>query len=582
MCGPKPSYMDFAVPGKCNTREKLVACQVLRPLSVPEVAEDSSGNCSIQEADLGSQRRFQLAYGELKYFKPDVASSPKSNTRSVDDADRSTSVSPEAFTSVRSDEEKMKKTRRPQSDFEVPKGMSKSLNLINEDSLRPSLKKVVSKRRSKAAPSSPGVKLVTDLVIDSSLPGENDRNFPSVDNTDSSHDLSAYELDKVSANDDISCSSTSLDPNIHVSDHHHSPKTCQTEASILAKSLPDTIDHNKNAKIKEEVQVFVNSKRKFQHLLNSVSPSNYGLPTLEMSSSDPSFLVEGIDREISRDSEERRKCLINAAIGADVPRFKWGDLDAEDLEQIQVISSCGTTDSRSTTPRTTCEDFTSASMIPDFQEDALEEIGSDSQDLASPHVVREIQGFGSPETERVDIGTFAAGQQSEFPGFVVPKSDSQMERGCGAELQNPDMDLKDLCCDEVKDHVTVLLKLATPEDPKVDEASTGGHGMSGLALLTMGEMEVHVSPRAESADVEYVDTCVKSVDQVCSSVTDAEVNIIETNQTCNIPDDNGIELTGDSCDHTFPSILLYVKYQKWFIGQILTTQVKLLGLVLII
>ena len=571
MCGPKLSYMDSAVPGKGNIREKLEACQVLRPLSVPEVAEASSGSCSIQEADLGSQRRFQLAYGELKYFKPDVTSSPKSNTRSSDNAVRSKSVSPEAFASVRSDEEKMKKTRRPDSDFEVPKSMSKSLNLINEDSMRPSVKKVVSKHRSKVTPSNPGVKLATDSVIDSSLPGEHDRKFSSVDNTDSSHDLSSFELDRVSATDDISCSSTSLDSVTPISDRHHSPKMFQTEASILVKSLPDTIEHNKNANFKEEVQVVVNSKRKFQHLLNSESPSSCGSPILEMSSSDPSFLVEDIDREISGDSEERRKCLINAAIGADVPRFKWGDLDAEDLEQIQVISSSGTTtDSRSTTPRTTCEDFTSASMVADFQEDVLEDIGSDSQDLASPNVVREVQGFGPPETQRDDIGAFAAGQQSEFPGFVVPKSESQMEGGSGVELQNPDMNSENLSCDEVKDHVMVLLKLATPEDPKVDEASNGGHGMSGLALLTMGEMEVHVSPRAEnsiSGDVEYVDTGVKSVDQVCSSGTNAELNLIENNQACNIPDDNGIDLTGESFHHTYASFLLYVNYQKWFTGQ---------------
>lgn len=567
MCGPKLSYMDSAVPGKGNIREKLVACQVLRPLSVPEVAEASSGSCSIQEADLGSQRRFQLACGELKYFKPDVTSSPKSNTRSSDNAVRSKSVSPEAFTSVRSDEEKMKKTRRPESDFEAPKSMSKSLNLINEDSMRPSVKKVVSKHRSKVTPSNPGVKLVTDNVIDSSLPGEHDRNVPSVDNTDSSHDFSSFELDRVSANDGISCSSTSLDSNTPVSDHHHSPKVFETEASILVKSLPDTIEHNKNAKIKEEVQVVVNSKRKFQHLLNSESPSSCGSPILEMSTSDPSFLVEDIDREISGDSQERRKCLINAAIGADVPRFKWGDLDAEDLEQIQVISSSGTTtDSRSTTPRTTCEDFTSASMVPDFQEDVLEEIGSDSQDLASPNVVREVQGFGSPETQIDDIGAFAAGQQSEFPGFVVPKSESQMEGRSGVELQNPDMNSENLSCDEVKGHV----KLATLEDPKVDEASNGGHGISGLALLTMGEIEVHVSPRDDnsiSADVEYVDPGVKSVDQVCSSGTNAELNLIESNQACGIPDDNGIELIGESCDHTYASFLLYVNYQKWFTGQ---------------
>lgn len=566
MCGPKLSYMDSAVPGKGNIREKLVACQVLRPLSVPEVAETSSGSCSIQEADLGSQRRFQLAYGELKYFRPDVVSSPKFNTRSSDNAIRSKSVSPEAFTSVRSDEEKMKKTRRPESDFEVPKSMSKSLNLINEDSMRPSVKKVVSKHRSKVTLSNPGVKLVTDNVIDSSLPGEHDRNVPSVDNTDSSHDFSSFELDRVSANDGISCSTTSLDSNIPVSDHHHSPKIFQTEASILVKSLPDTIEH-KNAKIKEEVQVVVNSKRKFQHLLNSESPSSCGSPIPEMSSSDPSFLVEDIDREISGDSQERRKCLVNAAIGADVPRFKWGDLDAEDLEQIQVISSSGTTtDSRSTTPRTTCEEFTSASMVPDFQEDVLEEIGSDSQDLASPNVVREVQGFGSPETQIDDIGAFAAGQQSEFPGFVVPKSESQMEGCSGVELQNSDMNSENLSCDEVKDHV----RLATPEDPKVDEASNGGHGISGLALLTMGEIEVNVSPRDEnsiSADVEYADPGVKSVDQVCSSGTNAELNLIESNQACDIPDDNGIKLIGESCDHTYASFLLYVNYQKWFTGQ---------------
>lgn len=570
MCGPKPSYMDSAVLGKGNIREKLVACQVLRPLSVPEVAEASGGSCSIQEADLGSQRRFQLVSGELKYFKPDVTSSPKSNTRSSNNAVRSKSVSPEAFTSGRSDEEKMKKTRRPESDFEVPKSMSKSPNLINEDSMRPSVKKAVSKHRSKVAPSNPGVKLVTDNVIDSSLPGENDRNFPSVDSTDSSHDLSSYVLDRVSANDDVSCSSTSLDSNIPVSDHHHSPKTFQTEASILVKSLPDTIEHNKNAKIKEEVQVAVNSKRKFQHLLNSESPSSCGSPTPEMSSNDPSFLVDDINREISGDSEERRKCLINAAIGANVPRFKWGDLDAEDLEQIQVISSSGTTpDSRSTTPRTTCEDFTSATMVPDFQEDILEEIGSDSQDVASPNVVREVQGFGSPETQRDDIGAFAAGQQSEFPGFVVPKSEPPMEGGSGVELQNPDMNSENLSCDEVKDHVMVLLKLTIPEDPKVDEASNGGHGMSGLALLTMGDMEVHVSPRSEnliSADVEYVDTGLKSVDQECGSGTNAEVNHIENNEACNIPDDNGIELTGEGCDHTYASFLPYVNYQKLFTG----------------
>ncbi|CAM6076353.1 unnamed protein product, partial [Sphagnum tenellum] len=53
---------------------------------------------------------------------------------------------------------------------------------------------------------------------------------------------------------------------------------------------------------------------------------------------------EDMQTGISEDAEERRKSLVSAArasSSSSVPKFKWGDLDDEDLEQMQQVGGGG-------------------------------------------------------------------------------------------------------------------------------------------------------------------------------------------------------------------------------------------------
>lgn len=55
------------------------------------------------------------------------------------------------------------------------------------------------------------------------------------------------------------------------------------------------------------------------------------------SSSEVISLLSSPERESVEHAEERRKSLISAATAADVPRFKWGDLDDEELEHMEQM-----------------------------------------------------------------------------------------------------------------------------------------------------------------------------------------------------------------------------------------------------
>lgn len=129
------------------------------------------------------------------------------------------------------------------------------------------------------------------------------------------------------------------------------------------------------------------------------------------SSSQLSTLLDDSERDLAGDAEERRKSLVSAAVAADLPKFKWGDLEMEDLESMQVLSKNDMN-----------IDSKSAASSKEFQE----YVGLDVQEIALPYVDQEARRFGFPDGSE-QRAVFSLGQQTDFSGFDVPKPNSEEE-----------------------------------------------------------------------------------------------------------------------------------------------------------
>ncbi|KAG0561411.1 hypothetical protein KC19_9G062600 [Ceratodon purpureus] len=414
MCTPEFFIMesqDGNIVGGDTTGSELV----LKPLVVPEFIHFSE-NSPVQEADLGTHRRFDLAYGEVKYFKPDAVIT-KSSTRTLEDAVRSKSVSPKRCNCSKSHERRSEECRWPEEfDLAQPQSTARSVNIVTRTA-----DQLTSLNMEGEISSTPATS-VADNVVESPF-GEDDRNIPTPDMACGQDGSFSGTEEGSILDDDSSYLSTPLDSSTlctPVGESRDSP----TASFMMRNSLRESFSNSPERK-EEEVSMPVlmtaNSKRKFQHMLNSESGSNSGTSkSRDMSSGQLSTLVDDAERDIAGDAEERRKSLISAAIAADLPKFKWGDLDLEDLENMQVVSKNDlNTDSKS------------ATSSREFQED----VGLDAQEIASPDVVHEVRGFDSPDAGREHKAVFSLGQQTDFPGFVVPKPDLQQEAGVAVAVQ---------------------------------------------------------------------------------------------------------------------------------------------------
>ena len=78
-----PEFFIMESQDKNTVGGDATRCEVvLKPLVVPEFIHFSE-NSPAQEANLGNHRRFDLAYGEVKYFKPDLIISKSSNQNDI-------------------------------------------------------------------------------------------------------------------------------------------------------------------------------------------------------------------------------------------------------------------------------------------------------------------------------------------------------------------------------------------------------------------------------------------------------------------------------------------------------------------
>ena len=452
-------------------------CEVdLKPLVVPECVHFSE-NSPVQEADLGKHRRFDLAYGEVKYFKPDAVT-PKST---LEDTVRSKLVSSQRCNCSMSHEENGEECRW-QEDFDQgqSQSMARSVNLVAGTADQLTLINMKGERSSTPAT------CMVDNVVDSPFLGEDDRNLLAPDMA-GSRDGSVSGMEEGSIlDDDSSYLSTPLDssnPRTPVGESRESPTASFMKGSILRDDLSKNLER-KEGEGSKPVLVAANSKRKFQHMLNSESGSNSFTPkSQDMSSGQRSTLVDDADRDVAGDAEERRKSLISAAIAADLPKFKWGDLDMEDLESMQVVSKNDLN-----------IDSKSATSSREFQE----ELGLDAQEISSPDVVEGVLGFASPGVGREQIAVFSLGQQTDFPGFVVPKPVLQEEVGVATAVQTSP---EEISTGNEAENLLAISSIATNLGAAIviAEASCERKISSDLVILTMDEVQFRLSSIVDSS-----------------------------------------------------------------------------------
>lgn len=464
------SHDGIIVGGEGTGREV-----VLEPLVIPEfvhVCETSP----VQEADLGLLRRFDLACDEVKYFKPD-AIIPKPGTPTLESSVKSKSVSPKRCTCARLHDENSENCRWPEeSRLEPSQLTARSVNLLAENADQMIVLNGEGERSSTPTTS------VAEYVVDSPFLEEDGRNVSTLDVAGSRDGSSFSEIDEGSTMDDDSSNpSTSLDssnPCTPAGESRDSPIASFIPGNSLIENFSDNLELKEEKITKSSVLVAVNSKRKYQHLLNSESRSNSSTPkSREMSSSQLSILVDDDETDVAEDAEERRKSLISAAQAADLPKFKWGDLDLEDLDNMQAVSNNGNIDTK-------C----AATSFEEFHEDA----GLDAQEIASPDIEQELRGFDSLGGEKEQRSVFSPGQQTDFPGFVVPHSDLQEEVVAVAVRTS----IQEICTGNEGENLFAKSSEATKlgADNVVAEASCESQSSSGLAVLIMGEVDFRLSP----------------------------------------------------------------------------------------
>lgn len=443
-------------------------CEVaLKPLVVPEFIHCSEDS-PVQEADLGSLRRFDLAYGEVKYFKPETVIT-KSSIRTVEDTVRSKSVSPKRCNCSKAHECGCAE----EFDLGQAQSTARSVNLVRRTADPLTVMNVEGERSSTPATS------VAENMVDGPFLGDDDRNIPIPDMA-GSQDGSFSGMEEGSVlDDDSSYLSTPLDSSnlcTPVGDSRESPTASFIKGSSLREAFSNNLERNGEGS--KPVLVAANSKRKFQHMVNSESGSNSGTPkSRDTSTGQLSTLVDDSERDNAGDAEERRKSLISAAIAADLPKFKWGDLDMEDLESMQAVSKNDVN-----------IDSKSATSSREFQE----EVGLDAQEITSSDVVQEVRGFDSPDDGKEQKAVFSLGQQTDFPGFSVPRPDLQEEVGVAVSVQTLP---EEISTGNEAENPLVISSKATKLGAAIviTESSCERKISSDLAILTMGEVQFRLS-----------------------------------------------------------------------------------------
>lgn len=463
------SHDGIIIGGEGTVREV-----VLEPLVIPEfvhVREESP----VQEADLALLIRFDIACGEVKYFKPDTVI-PKPAAPTLESSVKPKSVSPKRCTCAKLHDEDSGNCRRPEEfHLEQSQLTARSDNLLAENADQLTMLSGEGERSSTPATS------VADNVVDSPFLEEDGRNISTPDVAGSRDGSSFSEIDEGSiVDDDSSNLSTSLDssnPCTPAGESRDSPTASFIPGNSAIETFSDNLELKEEKSSKASVLVAVNSKRKYQHLLNSESRSNSCTPkSRELSSSQLSILVDDDEADVAEDAEERRKSLISAAKAADLPKFKWGDLDLEDLDNMQAVSKNGNID-------TTC-----ATSFEEFREDE----GLDAQEIAPPDIEQELRGFDSLGGEKEQSSVFSPGQQTDFPGFVVPHSDLQ-EEVVAVAVQTS---IKEVCTGNEGEDLFAKSSEATKLGADIIVAETPCESLSssGLALLVMGEVDFRLSP----------------------------------------------------------------------------------------
>jgi hypothetical protein len=190
---------------------------------------------------------------------------------------------------------------------------------------------------------------------------------------------------------------------------------------------------------------------------------------------------EDMQTGISEDAEERRKSLVNAArassssSSSEVPKFKWGDLDDEDLEQMQQVGGGGDVQKGFLALPTSQEEEEDVVADQSAQEEELASeiaVAGDSQGvvaLLSLHSPPDSQRFLLPNAAVPDV------VQGASLALVAGAGDSQLEFCLQNATTTPE---------EEEAGASSLSEVGTNLDNEVV--------VSGLAMLAMCELTAAV------------------------------------------------------------------------------------------
>lgn len=489
------------------------ACEgemVFESFLVPEIVALSEENSSVLEADLGRERKFELACGEVKYFQPDVVS-PKHSTQALDNTVRSESVSSKCCNCAEFYEKMNEKWSWPE---EHHSGQAQStVRSVNSfQSTTDQLRVMCVQNLRSSAP-------VTTMV--DSLYLENDRNICTQDFADSLNGLSLFEMGEQSkkgvVSDYLLASSDSNDSNTPADDFQRSPLVSFTKESIPREGFSDDLElMEEGSKLLLED---ASSKQNLQHTLKGESCTNSRLSKSQGVSSSQLGSLADDERDLVCDVEEQRYSLISAATcGTDLPRFKGGDFEMEELETMQAESNTDVIiDSTCTAP---CMDLL-----------------KDVQEVESPDLDKEFQVFDSSHGESEQGVIFSIGQQTDCPGSVVVQPDVREAVVVAVQISTEENLTKN----------GEENRLAIPSEATlavgIAEAFYETKTASDLALLTMGELGFCLPPgvatlqSAEAKNAEEARKPIISLDRKTPELTSRSTAFSFENQLielCNL------------------------------------------------
>lgn len=498
MCRPELPCTTSPPGDKNKSTSKVIVYDVsirtvITPVSVHETSE-----CPIMEAaDNKTQSRFELASGEVTYFRPDSPRNPIPGTSGVGTSIRSKFVSPDPCSTPRSRKENTKKSRRPDSEWDERPSSSSSQVYSASNSCRGVLTKVEGRGQINGY-EMPNQLANRPVSVDFLLTLEEHRNS-STHRSSLNVSPASNRRESLTVDDESSYPLTSLESSSSqtaIDDSYDSGTSPNMETSSPKSALVvSTLGQNENAKYKREVHVSVNSKRKFQQLNSGSESNSSGTPSQDISTSDLRSLMEDSERDILEDAVERRKSLIDAATASEVPKFKWGDLDDEDLEQLQA----GATNAEPECPLLfTVERKVVSSHTMQYTEGDQ----NDPQQVATRDV-HDVQGFGSP-VDFPDAGKDYSSEQAKFSGFTLPSP--LIQESTKVEVAGDSVVVHTSVADGEKLIDLNVEELLTEANDTIEQthagnavdlnATNGDQVLSGLALMTMGQVVFGLAPSA--------------------------------------------------------------------------------------